>query len=244
MSDKLKTAREKSKISQLHIAEELGIAVKTYRNFENDPALIPVGLLFKAAQIFEVNACDLIDCSNSATENSIDDIFVPYFEVLKIVCPAAELEQNETEIIADMVKVINEKIVKYLVHNLLKKVTDVPLFEKIKNFIILTDLGATVRVWSIIEQAASNKSEISNKEKLVVAARNGLSLNRWLISQSERDLIAHLVEMWPEDICNYIMINSGAIIEALKHLSPKAEEAITSNTKMLSFARRFSPKKH
>lgn len=237
----LKQARESSKISQVEMAEKLGVTPKTYRGYEYDEygEIISVDRLKKAASICGVNPCELLGCTK---DTSLDNIFLPYFDILKNICPAEEHAEVETEILEEMIKSINTKIAKYLVSSLLKEVKDLPLFEKAKNLIIINDLGATVRIWSIIEQASLNTSECTAKEKIILSARKGFSLNNFLISRGEKDLMVKFVESWSDDICNFLLENSKTFIEALKQLSPNANSTITSNTKILEFVRRLSNK--
>ena len=233
----LKQARESSKISQVEMAEKLGVTPKTYRGYENDEfgEIISIDRLKKAATICGANPCELLGCTN---EIPLDHIFLPYFDILKNICPESELAEVETNILEEMIKSINTQIAKYLVSSLLKEVKDLPLFEKAKNFIIINDLGATVRIWSIIEQAALDTSDSTAKEKLIAAAKKGFSLTKWLISQGERDFIAKFVETWPDESCIFLLEHSKIFIEALKQLSPKANETISTNAKILEFARR------
>lgn len=236
---RLKAAREKANLSQNELSDQLEIAVRTYRNYEKDTTgNINIGLLNKAAHILDVDPLWLYGAKEKEDVPNLDSIFLPYLEVLKNVCLESESEDIETETLEEMIKLINTKIAKYLVSSLLKEVKDLPLFEKAKNLIIINDLGATVRIWSIIEQAALNNSNVTAKEKLITAAKKGFSLNKFLISQGERDFIAKFVETWPDESCVFLLEHSNTFIEALKQLSPKANKTISTNTKILEFVRR------
>ncbi len=231
----LKQARESSKISQVEMAEKLGVTPKTYRGYENDDfgEIISVDRLKKAANICGVNPCHLLGC-----RNDLDDIFYPYFEILKNFSLNDEREQIEAEIITEMISIINAKIANHLVETLLEKVSEIPIFDKFIKMIIMNDVGATVRIWSIIEQASQNDSEITAKEKLIQAAQKGYVLV--LPSQAERDFLAKFVESWSDEMCNYLLQNSQIFIDILKKISKQAESAISSNEKILKFIRRFS----
>lgn len=233
-ANRLKIIR--ASMSQSEFAETIGIGLRTYTRYEKEERQPDLHVLLEIHRKFGVSIDWLLTGAGSKT--SLDSIFLPYLEVLKNVCPASEIEDVETEILEEMIKSINTKIAKYLVDSLLKEVKDLPLFEKAKKFIIIDDLGATVRIWSIIEQAALDNSNISAKEKLIAAAKKGFSLNKWLISQGERDFIAKFVETWPDESCIFLLEHSNTFIEALKQLSPKANKTISTNTKILEFVRR------
>jgi|GEM_PF-1155209 len=234
-SARLQEARNRSKLSQVEFAKSIGIAHRTLVTYEAGERFPNVETLFKINEITGVDLNWLIVGEKTIT---LDSIFLPYFHVLKSVCPESELAEVETEILEEMIKSINTKIAKYLVSSLLKEVQNLPTFEKAKNFIIINDLGATIRIWSIVEKAARDTSDSSPKEKLITAAKKGFSLTKWLITQGERDFIAKFVESWPDESCTFILEHSDTFIEALKQLTPKASETISTNEKILAFVRR------
>lgn len=235
----LKTIREKAKISQVQMAEELGIAIKTYRNFENDSSLesIPIGLVRKAALICGVEASKLFGCDDSG-HMLFDPIFSSYFEIVKSICPDEDRKKLEEALLDDMIHSLNIKIADSLVESLTTKVSEIPLLDKLKKMIIMNGVGATVRIWSIVEQASRDNSQMTAKEKLLNAAQNGFALVPH--SKAERDFLTNWVEMWPEEMCDYILQNNQIFIDVLKKISKQADSAISSNEKILKFVRRFN----
>lgn len=227
-------------MSQSEFANIIGIGLRTYTRYEKEERQPDLNVLLEIHKKFDVSLDWLI--AGTGSRIGLDTIFSPYFDILKNICPEDEHAEVETEILEEMIKSINTKIAKYLVSSLLKEVKDLPLFEKAKNLIIINDLGATVRIWSIIEQASLDTSDCTAKEKIIMSAKKGFSLNNFLISRGEKDLMVKFVESWSDDICNFLLENSKTFIEALKQLSPNANSTITSNTKILEFVRRLSNK--
>ncbi|MEW5832330.1 MAG: helix-turn-helix transcriptional regulator [Campylobacterota bacterium] len=223
-------------MSQSEFANIIGIGLRTYTRYEKEERQPDLNVLLEIHKKFDVSLDWLI--AGTGSRIGLDTIFSPYFDILKNICPEDEHAEVETEILEEMIKSINTKIAKYLVSSLLKEVKDLPLFEKAKNLIIINDLGATIRIWSIVEKAARDTSDSSPKEKLITAAKKGFSLTKWLITQGERDFIAKFVESWPDESCTFILEHSDTFIEALKQLTPKASETISTNEKILAFVRR------
>ena len=231
--------RKTSGMSQKDFAEQIEVPVRSLQNYESGKSEnVPHPFIEKLIVNAGINANWLI--SGTGYKSSLDPILFPYFDILKTLCPEQELEQVESEIISDMVSIINARIANYLISDLLKQVSQIPTFEKIIRMIIMNDIGATVRIWSIIEQASRDDSEISSKEKLIKAAQKGFMLV--LPSQSERDFLRKFVESWSEEMCDYLLQNSTPFINILKKISKKGGDAISSNEKILKFVRRFNKK--
>lgn len=222
--------------SQSEFAETLGIGLRTYSRYENEERMPDLNTILEIHKNFDVNLNWLI--TGIGNKNSLDPIFSPYFEILKNICPAEELEHIEESTINDMLEILNKKIADHLVKTLLKQVSEIPILEKFINMIIMNDVGATVRIWSIIEQADRDKSTASAKEKLIHSAQKGFVLIPH--SKAERDFIRKFVETWPEEMCDYLLQNSQIFINVLKKISKQANSAITSNEKILKFIRRFN----
>lgn len=233
-SERLRATR--GNITQAEFAESIGIGLRTYIKFEKEESQPDLSVLLQIHKKFDVNIDWLV--TGAGNKISLDPIFSPYFEILKNICPSEELGQIEQTVLNDMIHVANSKIADYLVKTLSKKVSEMPLLDKLKKMIIMNGVGATVRIWSIVEQAASDDSKMTPKEKLVNAAQKGFMLV--FPSKAERDFLVNWVEMWPEEMCDYILQNNQIFIDILKKISPQAESAITSNEKILKFIRRFS----
>ena len=57
--------RESKNLSQIYIANELGINVKTYARYEKDPLEMPVWVLQKLSRSYDVSMEDLLDNAHS-----------------------------------------------------------------------------------------------------------------------------------------------------------------------------------
>lgn len=234
-SDRLKITR--GDLSQSEFAEAIGIGLRTYVRYEKEERQPDLQVLLSIHKKFNVNIDWLI--SGTGNRTSLDPIFSPYFDIVtNLSTSESERQTIEAEIFDGMIDVVNSKIANLLVESLTTKVSEIPLLDKLKKMIIINGVGATVRIWSIVEQASQDDSEITAKEKLLKAAQKGYMLV--LPTKAERDFIVNWVEMWPEEMCDYILQKNQSFIDVLKKISPQAESAISSNEKILKFIRRFS----
>lgn len=237
ISERIVEIRKASGMGQKDFATEINVPLRSLQNYEVGRAEnIPHTFIEKLIQATSINANWLI--TGIGNKTSLDPIFFPYFDILKNICIEEELEQVEAEIITEMISIVNSKIANYLVDTLMKQASEISTVEKYIKMIIMNDVGATVRIWSIIEQASKDNSEITPKEKFIKAAQKGFKL--FFPSQSERDFVTKFVESWSDEMCDYLLKNNQIFINVLKKISKQAESAITSNEKILKFIRRFS----
>jgi transcriptional regulator with XRE-family HTH domain len=233
-SERLKEIR--GNIPQAEFAERIGIGLRTYIRYEKEESQPDLPVLLEIHKKFDININWL--ATGEGNKTSLDSLFSPYFEILNIISPSEKREQHEVALLDDMIHSLNIKIADLLVESLATKVSEISLLEKLKKMIIMNGVGATVRIWSIVEQASKDDSKITAKEKLLNSAQKGFMLV--LPTKAERDFLVNWVEMWPEEMCTFILQNNQSFVHVLKKISPQAESAISSNEKILKFIRRFS----
>ena len=138
IGQRLEDARESAKLTQDELVQNLNISIRTYRNYIKDSTNISVRLVDEVAQICNVNPLWILGYTTIHTRNqaTLDNIFGPYFDVLRIVCPKNEIEAVENETIEEIIRVVSTQISKYIVNSLFIQMTNLPLFHKIKKFII------------------------------------------------------------------------------------------------------------
>lgn len=237
-AERLSEARKKNtNLSQKEFAEALGISHRTLVGYEAGERFPTSETIYKIHKITNIDLNWLITGESQKTFN-LDSLFSPYFEILHIISPSDKREQLESLLLDDMIHSLNIKIADLLVESLTTKVSEISLLEKLKKMIIMNGVGAIVRIWSIVEQASKDNSEITVKEKLLNAAQRGFALIPH--TKAEKDFIVSWVEMWPEEMCDFILTHNQDFIDVLKKISKDAESAISSNEKILKFIRRFN----
>jgi len=239
-AERLLEARKKNtNLSQKEFAEALGVSHRTLVGYEAGERFPTSETIYKIYKITNIDLNWLITGEGQKTFNfNLDALFSPYFEILLLISPLEKRERLESELLDDMIHSLNIKIADLLVESLTTKVSEISLLEKLKKMIIMNGVGATVRIWSIVEQASKDDSKITAKEKLLNSAQKGFMLV--LPTKAERDFLVNWVEMWPEEMCTFILQNNQHFVDVLKKISPQAESAISSNEKILKFIRRFS----
>jgi transcriptional regulator with XRE-family HTH domain len=238
--ERILVVRKKFDENQKEFAARLNIPLRSLQNYESGKTEnIPHSFLKKLVDLgFDANW--LISGIGKAERNinSItDDLIVPKFELLKASCTPSEFDSISQDVLEGMLEIVDKKIAELLVSDILKKQKEAPLFDKIKDLLIMNEIGATVRIWNIIEIASRDESPVPAKAKFIDAVKNG----RFMVPQSrrERELLEKAVDGWSDEVCEYLLENSQKFTNTLKKFSGKIENAIESNQKILDFVRKI-----
>jgi transcriptional regulator with XRE-family HTH domain len=231
--------RKKFAENQKEFADRLDIPPRSLQNYESGRTEnIPHSFLKKLVDLgFDSNWLISGIGKPERSEKSIfDDSILPKFELLKTACPEEKYDSVLENVLEDMNEVIDRKVADLLVDDLMKRVNQTPIFEKIKALIIMNEIGATVRIWNIIEIAASDQSKLLPKEKILNAVKGGTFIVPQ--SRSERELLEKFVDGWNDETCEYLLDNAKNFTETLKKISTKIESAISSNQKILELVKK------
>jgi hypothetical protein len=128
------------------------------------------------------------------------------------------------------------EIIKMLILNLQDFIKESPVKDKILGLLTTNETGLTVRVWSIVSGTEFNTSS-SPKEAMIHYAKFGFFAVP--PTKIERELLAHVINDWPDEICIYLSENQKAFLKVIKLVSTEARASIESNEKFINLIGKY-----
>ena len=215
------------------LAEKLGLTSSSLSLAKSRGS---IGLLLEAAYLFsskhDINLLQYLspNLSPHPHQNEKIKLFNNQFETLKLLCENEhEFEMARDNFVSDSINLLNKTISKKIIDNLLKIKEETPLLQRLRGLVWFNDIGATVSLYSIFIGVSKEEDGRSAKEKFLDYCDHGhFSVPQF---NEARSIFREAVSNIDDEMCEYILKNQNSFTEALKTLTPAAENAITGNQK-------------
>lgn len=250
IGERLKELRENLGETQMSFSKKLEITHRTYVRYENNERSPDTVFLNILSEKFHVDLNWFVSGKgNIFKTNNVEidlrylrsDLFEAIFSekitLLKRLSRSYTLaDEIMMSLFISTLERFDIEIVKMMILNLQDSIKASPIKDRIFGLLTSNETGITVRIWSIIS-GAEFEVHHSPKEAMIHYAKFGFFAVP--PSKTERELLAHVISEWPDELCMYLSENQKAFLKVIKLISTEARASIESNERFINLIGKY-----